>query len=204
MKNTFNFNLGEINVTIEGTPVQINNFQMEFTNEASVQELATSASFIKDLIGEIKSTIKEAQTSAQGYQPSSTHATTTVKTTAENKVVETPKAEQRWDLPAIWSVMTSTLPAGFDKAGVGSYVYIYECENDNGKKVKTTIKIAFNDSIDMRIYVGETKASFYLYEDAERSWADGINPSLINELIDELPDGVREFVRNFVKKVLNK
>ena len=195
MKNTFNFNLGEINVTIEGTPVQINNFQMEFTNEASVQELATSASFIKDLIGESKSTIKEAQASAQGYQPStSTHATTTVKTTTENKIE--PKMKQRWDLPAVWSVMMAELPKGFEKAGVGCYTY---------KKDEASIRISFKDEyIGMNIRSGDAQASFYLYEDADRSWFNGINQTIIDELINELPEGVGEFVRNFVKKVFNK
>lgn len=192
MKNTFNFNLGEINVTIEGTPVQITEFHLEFTNEASVQELATSASFIKDLIGEIKSTIKEAQTSAQ-YTPTST-TTTAAKTTTENKIE--PKMKQRWDLPAVWSVMMAELPKGFEKAGVGCYTY---------KKDEAIIRTSFKDEyIGMNIRSGDAQASFYLYEDADRSWFNGINQTLINELIDELPEGVGGFVGTFVKKVLNK
>lgn len=202
MKNSFNFNLGEINVTIEGTPVQISNFQMEYTNEASVQELATSASFIKDLISEIKSAIKEAQASTQQIYDQIPRRE--IKVADPKDKVKPEKVEQHWDLPAIWSIMTRTLPEGFEKTGIGVYTYKYEKKDADGKNKKTSIRISFNDTIDMHIYVGDTKASFYLYEDAERSWVDGINSTLIDELISELPEGVREFVRNFVKKVLTK
>lgn len=196
MKMTFKTEGAVINYN--GVPVEIKPITMEV--EMSVQEIAQGGTNTLKMVDSIKEAIKEAQVSAQ--QAYAQYPRREIK--AEPKEEAKPEKVQHWDLSGVWKVMTSTLPTGFDKAGVGSYVYTYECENDNGKKAKTTIKIAFNDSIDMRIYVGETKASFYLYEDAERSWVDGINPTLIDELIDELPEGVREFVRNFVKKVLNK
>ena len=65
MKNTMNINLGNINLVIEGQPVQLENINLEYTNECSVQELAASASFIKDMVNEVKSMIKEAQASSQ-------------------------------------------------------------------------------------------------------------------------------------------
>ena len=197
MKNTFNFNLGEINVTIEGTPVQISNFQMEYTNEASVQELATSASFIKDLISEIKYAIKEAQASAQQYAPTPAPTTTTV----ENKV-ETPKVEQHWDLPAIWGVMMKKLPEGFKKTGVGHYTY-----ETGSLKEKNRIRVIIEfkqDSIDCDITVQDSTAFCHLYEDAEDSCIGGINAALMEEVIGELPEDIRGFVANYIKKVLNK
>ena len=122
----------------------------------------------------------------------------------KQEVKPTKNVSTKWDLPGVWEVLMSTLPEGFDKVGVGSYVYTYERENETGKTVKTTIKLAFNDSIDMRIYAGDSSASFYLYEDSKRSWIDGINECLVEDLLDELPANVRDFVRNFVKKVLTK
>ena len=201
MKNTFNFNLGSINVSIEGTPISIENFQMEYTNEASVQELATSASFIKDLVGEIKTLIKDAQTTAKAATEAVTKEVLPAGTFDDRDLVKNPS--QKWDLSAVWEVMTSSLPEGFDKNGIGSYVYKYERENDNGKKEKITIKLSFqDDSIDMRIFIGNNVVSFYLYEDAKSSWFDGIHKCFIEELINTLPADVREFVRIFVKKVL--
>jgi hypothetical protein len=116
----------------------------------------------------------------------------------------TKKVSQEWDLPAVWETMIGTLPKAFDKIGIGSYLYKNEKEDSNGEIVNTKIKLSFNDTIDMRIYYADSSASFYLYEDAEKSWIDGINKVLVEELIDELPADVREFVRSFVKKVLTK
>lgn len=200
MKNSMNITLGNINLVIEGQPVVLENIQLDYENEASVQELAAGASFIKDLIGEIKDMVKEAQASATQYTP----APTTI-TTAKADVTEPKKTEQHWDLPAIWSIMTRTLPTGFEKTGVGVFTYKHEKEEADGKTKKTTIKISFKDeSIDMNVRLADTSAFFYLYEEGERSWVNGINPAIVNELIDELPEDVKEFVGTFVKKVLNK
>ncbi len=197
MKNTFNFNLGEINVTIEGTPVQISNFQMEYTNEASVQELATSASFIKDLISEIKYAIKEAQASAQQYTPTPTTIT------SENKVEAAPqKVNQKWDLASVWKVMMSKKPEGFKKTGIGHYTY--EC---GSVKEKNRIRVILEfkaESIDVDITVAETTAFCHLYEDAEDSCIGGINAALIGELIEALPEDIREYVTDYLKKIQTK
>lgn len=194
MKNTFNFNLGEINVTIEGTPVQISNFQMEYTNEASVQELATSASFIKDLISEIKYAIKEAQASAQQYTPTPT------TTTSENKVEAAPqKVNQCWDLASVWNVMMAKKPEGFKKTGVGHYTY--EC---GSVKEKNRIRVILEfkaESIDVDITVAETTAFCHLYEDAEYSCIGGINTALIGELIEALPDDIKGYVSDYLNKI---
>ena len=62
MKFSTDYNFENIKFVVEGTPIEIGKISGTVSTEASVQELATSASFIKDLISEIKSTIKEAQT----------------------------------------------------------------------------------------------------------------------------------------------
>lgn len=198
MKNTMNINLGNINLVIEGQPVQLENINLEYTNECSVQELAASASFIKDMVNEVKSMIKEAQASSQVYQPSctSTPATITAKTTAENK---TPKAEQHWDLPAVWEVMMKTLPDGFKKSGIGCYAFETGTTKD---KNKIKVQIEFNeDSIDMDIYTGSTAIHGYLYSEAKRSRITGINPALMDDMFEEMPDEIKEFVKNYFDKV---
>lgn len=196
MKNTFNFNLGEINVTIEGTPVQISNFQMEYTNEASVQELATSASFIKDLISEIKYAIKEAQASAaQAYQP----APASTITTAKADVTEPQKTEQHWDLPAVWNVMMKKLPEGFKKTGVGHYTY-----ETGSLKEKNRIKVIIEfktDTIDCDITIGNATAFCHLYEDGNESYMSGINAALVGDIIDALPEDIREYIAEYLKKI---
>lgn len=213
MKNTMNITLGNINLVIEGQPVVLENINLEYTNECSVQELAASASFIKDMVSEVKNVIKEAQACASApavqYKQQVAKEVLPAGTFDDRAVLSkqeksTKKVSQKWDLSAVWEVLMSTLPDGFDKTGVGSFVYTHERENEKGNTVRTTIKLMFNDTIDMRIYVGESSASFYLYEDAAKSWVDGINKTLVEDLIDELPSNVREFVRSFVKKVLTK
>jgi hypothetical protein len=194
MKTRNTFTLKNIVLNIEGNPIELGDINFENEIECSVQELAQSGSFVKDIIYQIRDAIKEAQASAQQVYDQPRREIEDVEAVSE----------QNWNLPTIWSVMMRTLPEGFEKTGIGVYTYKYEKEDADGKNKKTSIRISFNDTIDMRIYVGDTKASFYLYEDAERSWVDGINSTLISELISELPEGVREFVRNFVKKVLNK
>lgn len=202
MKNTFNFNLGEINITIEGTPVQITNFQMEFTNEASVQELATSASFIKDLIGEIKSTIKEAQTSAIKPEQSQVVAPAEPIAQSEHSINKT---ETFWDLPAVWSVMMAKMPEGFKKSGVGCYTY----ETNSPEKVnaeRISIRIRFTEeSIDMDVYMGDnTGVHGYLYEKGKRSRISGINPALFKDFIEDLPEEVKDFVKDYFDKINKK
>lgn len=198
MKFSTDYNFENIKFVVEGTPIEIGKISGTVSTESSVQELATSASFIKDVIGEIKSTIKEAQTSSKPE----TVQVVTPPTAAP--ITEPQKTETFWDLPAIWSVMMAKLPEGFEKAGVGCYTYKKDEATETNIR-KTTIRLLFKDeSIDMIIRSGDAQAYFYLYGNAERSWFNGINPALIDELINELPDDVKEFVRNFVKKVLNK
>lgn len=213
MKNTMNITLGNINLVIEGQPVVLENINLEYTNECSVQELAASASFIKDMVSEVKNMIKDAQACASApareYKEHATKEVLPAGTFDDRDIVKkqeksTKKVSQKWDLPAVWETMIGTLPKGFDKIGIGSYLYKNEKEDSNGERVNTKIKLSFNDTIDMRIYYADSSASFYLYEDAEKSWIDGINKVLVEELIDELPADVREFVRSFVKKVLTK
>lgn len=195
MKNTFNFNLGEINVTIEGTPVQISNFNMEYTNEASVQELATSASFIKDLIGEIKNVVKEAQASAAQYTP----APTTTITTAKADVAEPQKTEQHWDLASVWNVMMKRLPDGFKKTGVGHYTY-----ETGSLKEKNRIRVIIEfktETIDCDITIGDATAFCHLCEDGDDSYMTGINAALVGEIIDALPEDIREYIADYLKKI---
>lgn len=192
MKNSMNITLGNINLVIEGQPVVLENIQLNYENEASVQELAAGASFIKDLIGEIKDMVKEAQASATQYTPAPTTITTP-------KVTEAQKINQVWDLPAIWGVMMKSLPDGFKKTGIGSYTF-----ETTEEKVKNKIKvqIEFNeDSIDMDIYTGSTAIHGYLYSEAKRSRITGINPALMDDMFEEMPDEIKEFVKNYFDRI---
>lgn len=200
MKNTFNFNLGSINLTIEGTPISIENFNMEYTNEASVQELATSANFIKDLIGEIKSAIKEAQASTQQIYDQIPRREIKVADPKEEAKPE--KVEQRWDLAAVWNVMMAKKPEGFKKTGVGHYTY-----ESGSLKEKNRIRIVIEfkqDTIDCDITIGNATAFCHLYENGEDSYMSGINSALIGELIEALPEDVRDYISDYLKKIQTK
>lgn len=202
MKNSATFEIKDINIVIEGQPINIQGCTIHYENEASVQELATGSSFIKDMIHEIKDFVKEAQASAQAYQPSCTSTPTT--TAAKNKVetlqvVEPQKTNCTWDLPAVWEVMMKKLPEGFKKSGIGCYAFETGTTKD---KNKITVKIEFNeDSIDMDIYVGSTTIHGYLYSKGERSRVSGINPVLMQDVIEEMPDEIKEFVKDYFDKV---
>lgn len=54
MKTTFNFDLGSITMNIEGSPIELENVKLVIDNEYSVQELATSAGLIKDLVNQVR------------------------------------------------------------------------------------------------------------------------------------------------------
>lgn len=199
MKNTFNFNLGSINLTIEGTPISIENFNMEYTNEASVQELATSASFIKDLISEIKSAIKEAQASAQQAYAQYPRREIKVAEAEPKEETKSEKVGQRWDLASVWNVMMAKKPEGFKKTGIGHYTF--EC---GSMKEKNRIRVVIEfkqDSIDCDITVQDSTAFCHLYEDAEYSSISGINAALIGELIEALPDDIKGYVSDYLKKI---
>lgn len=197
MKNSMNITLGNINLVIEGQPVVLENIQLNYENEASVQELAAGASFIKDLIGEIKDMVKEAQASATQYTP----APTTI-TTVKADVTEPKKTEQHWDLPAVWNVMMTKKPEGFKKTGIGHYTY--ECGSVKEKNRIRVILEFKTESIDVDITVAETTAFCHLYEDAEYSCIGGINAALIGELIEALPDDIKAYVTDYLKKIQTK
>lgn len=194
MKMTFKTEGAVINYN--GVPVEIKPITMEL--EMSVQEIAQGGTNTLKMVDSIKEVIKEAQASAQVYQPSctSTPATITAKTTAENK---TPKAEQHWDLPAVWEVMMKTLPDGFKKSGIGCYAFETGTTKD---KNKIKVQIEFNeDSIDMDIYTGSTAIHGYLYSEAKRSRITGINPALMDDMFEEMPDEIKEFVKNYFDRI---
>lgn len=202
MKNAIEMTFGTINLVVEGQPIVLENIHMSYSNEASVQEMAAGASFVKDLVREVKDMIKEAQ--SQQYQPVqqcvSTPATpaTTSKPAAEAK----PQTEQRWDLPAVWSCMMKTLPDGFQKSGIGHYTY-----ESGSLKEKNRIRIVVcykPESIDCDITVKDSTAFCHLYEDGTEGYIGGVNPGLMEELIEELPEDIRSFIANYIKKVLNK
>ena len=199
MKFSTDYNFENIKFVVEGTPIEIGKISGTVSTEASVQELATSASFIKDLISEIKSTIKEAQT----FSKPETVQVVTPPTAAS--ITEPQKTETFWDLPAIWSVMMAKLPKGFEKAGVGCYTYEKDEATETNTR-KTTIKIRFTEeSIDMDIYIGNhTGVHGYLYEKARRSRISGINPALFNDFIEELPEEVFDFVKDYFDKINKK
>ncbi len=115
---------------------------------------------------------------------------------------EPKKLNQRWDLPAIWSVMMSQKPEGFKKTGVGHYTY--ECGSIKEKnRIRVVIEFK-QDSIDCDITVQDSTAFCHLYEDTEYSSISGINAALIGELIEALPDDIKEYVSNYLKKIQTK
>lgn len=193
MKNAATFEIKDINIVVEGQPINIQGCTIHYENEASVQELAAGGSFIKDMIHEIKDFVKEAQASAQACQP------TPAKTTPTPKVAEPQKTNYTWDLPVVWEVMMKKLPEGFKKSGIGCYEFETGTIKD---KNKITVKIEFNeDSIDMDIYVGSTTIHGYLYSKGERSRVSGINPVLMQDVIEEMPNEIKEFVKDYFDKV---
>ena len=206
MKTRNSFTFKDIKVNIEGNPVELGDIHFDNEIECSVQELAQSGSFIKDIIYQIRDAIKEAQASAQAYQPSCTStpattasASTPAKTAAIPKVAEPQKTEQHWDLAAVWSIMIAKLPDGFKKSGIGCYAFETGTIKD---KNKITVKIEFNeDSIDMDIYVGSTAIHGYLYSEGERSRVSGINPALMQDMIEEMPEEIRDFVKEYFNKI---
>ena len=203
MKTRTSFIAKDTRLTVEETPIEIGTIECEFEVECSVQEMAQSGSTIMNVLKFVKDSIKEAQASAQPCQPSctSTPATITTKTTTENKV-ETPKVEQHWDLPAVWSCMMKTLPDGFKKTGVGHYTY-----ETGSLKEKNRIRVIIEfktDTIDCDITIGDATAFCHLYEDGKESYMTGINATLVGEIIDALPDEIRSFMAEYLKKVSTK
>ena len=208
MKTRNSFTFKDIKVNIEGNPIELGDIHFDNEIECSVQELAQSGSFIKDVINQIRDAVKEAQASAQAYQPSctSTPATTASTSTpaipsATNKI-EPQKTEQKWDLASVWSVMMKKLPEGFKKTGVGHYTY-----ESGSLKEKNRIRVVIEfkqDSIDCDITVQDSTAFCHLYEDGKESYMTGINAALVGEIIEALPDDIRSFVAEYLKKVSTK
>ena len=59
MKTNFNFVIGNANITIDGQPVQVEDIKIGAECEYSVQELATGATLIKDLVNQFKDIFKD-------------------------------------------------------------------------------------------------------------------------------------------------
>lgn len=193
MNNTNNY---EVTIKITG-------FEFDEETGCSIQEISvTSKGEFGDKFAAL--CVSGLTKMTEMFTPSPTPAPVAEEANFTEVPTTPNKIETHWDLPAIWSVMMAKLPEGFEKAGVGCYTYKKDEATETNIR-KTTIRLLFKDeSIDMNIRSGDAQAYFYLYGNAERSWFNGINPALIDELINELPDDVKEFVRNFVKKVLNK
>lgn len=204
MKTRNVFTLKNIVLNIEGNPIELGDINFENEIECSVQELAQSGSFIKDMIYQIRDAIKEAQASAQAYHPApaTTASTSTPAISSATSKIEPQKTEQKWDLPAIWNVMMAKLPAGFKKTGVGHYTY-----ETGSLKEKNRIRVIIEfktDTIDCDITIGDATAFCHLYEDGKESYMTGINAALVGEIIDALPDEIRSFVAEYLKKVSTK
>ena len=201
MKNAIEMTFGTINLVVEGQPIVLENIHMSYSNEASVQEMAAGASFVKDLVREVKDMIKEAQASAQSYQPcTSTPATPATPATTSKPAAEAkPQTEQRWDLPAVWSCMMAKLPTGFKKTGVGHYTY-----ETGSLKEKNRIRVILEfktDSIDVDITIGDATAFCHLCEDGDNSYMTGINAALVGEIIDALPEDIKAYISEYLKKI---
>lgn len=184
MKNTFNFNLGEVNVTIEGTPVQISNFQMEYTNEASVQELAAGASFIKDIVSQIKDLINQAQAPAPII-----HTETPIKKV--EAPIESPAPTPTTDLTKLWSDLIRSAPTEA-KFGLSTIsLKVDDC------RVDAAIE---EDVINVHLWVREDPVHGHIYKD-HVSWS-GAPTSMYSAILDCCIKDTNEDITEFVKKLL--
>lgn len=145
MKNAATFEIKDINIVIEGQPINIQGCTIHYENEASVQELATGGSFIKDMIHEIKDFVKEAQASAQQQYnnriadtptPTITSTSTPVSTVTTSKSDDTfceiqkskaapKKVEHRLDIAAAYNCLEKVLSdhRGWKNDGYGNIRY---------------------------------------------------------------------------------
>ena len=170
MKNTMNINLGNINLVIEGQPVVLENINFEYTNECSVQELAAGASFIKDLIGEIKSTIKEAQASAIKPEQSQVVAPAPQIYSDNFCEVTKEKVEHRTDINKVFECLEKVLPQheGWTSDGYGNISF---------KKDDAKASIALQkNKIEMHI-CPETGSNLHIYLYKNRVNLDGVAPA---------------------------
>lgn len=189
---------------------------MEYTNEASVQELATSASFIKDLVGEIKNVIKNAQACASApareYQK-----TETARDRVAEKAVEEVKEEDK--IANIWNRIMKILPDTFVKSGVGQYKYQKPEEPKPVKKGKGTFsseeeevvpykskekimeaELELTDHIEFKVY-NPTGQSVTIFVHSAGINRYGVNPSLYDEFIESL--GCDEATKRFVAEMID-
>lgn len=182
MKNTFNFNLGEINVTIEGTPVQISNFQMEYTNEASVQELAAGASFIKDIVSQIKDLINQATTPTP---------TPTVIKRVEAPIEESPTPVSR-DLMCLWKSISNAAPKESETS-----LSTLSLKKD-GVRIEANLE---EDVIRIHIWSRGDVIHGHVYSDHE-SWS-GAPTALYSGILDCIFTDAGEDTASFAKRLMN-
>lgn len=155
MKNTFKIN--SIAITIEGNPVELNG--IEFTNEASVQELATSGGLIKSLVAELKPLIEEATKPAPQVpmpQIQNTHNNHNY-----NRKNEKPKFVKP-DAPESVELRTNKLmldkPASIENTGFHKWEY---CDKENNNKV--TFELSITETLDISIKGNGTMVWIHVY-----------------------------------------
>jgi hypothetical protein len=222
MKNTVKINFGDINVTIEGTPIQLSNVSLDYENEASVQELATSASFIKDLVSQIKGIVKEAQTAVQNnvcdqYSKIGTeNVNPTPAPVVEGlkranptpaPVVEDHKKVKTDTLAMVWSNIISNIPSTFEKVGIGRYEY--SCgqpkKNANKSEDQMTASLALtHDGIDVQIKYKDD--SIWTVHKVGCDLNMELNEALFPEFINSLPcdEETRRFLDGVVDMRISK
>ena len=184
MKNTFNFNLGSVNVNIDGTPVNIENVNISVDSEMSVAEMTQSFGMLKSLIDELKS------------------MTTSTVIVDEPKTIEEPKKviNQTWDLDNVWSVIQARSELAFPENGMAKISW----KNENTNTIES---VEFNfDEDKILMYVRKDTDSFwcYLYEDGSRSYC-GIRNTMAKAIIETISDDdVRAIALDFFNKTIKK
>ena len=191
MKNSMNITLGNINLVIEGQPVVLENIQLNYENEASVQELAAGASFIKDLVGEIKDMIKEAQASAAQHAYDQ-YPKVEVKA-AEPKVAEAKEVNYRINLKGTFEVLEGKLNGedAWKSDGFGNLVY---------EKDDTNVAIHLkNEKIQIDIHVNDNHYHLHVYED--HMYISGFSAVYAEKFFKELKVYGATDIWDLIKKV---
>ena len=183
MKNNFTFNLGQININIDGTPVNIENINISVDSEMSVAEMTQSFGMFKSLIDELKSMI-----------------TPPLK---DEEPIEEPKKviNQRWDLDAVWSVIKARAESCFDENGLSRIRWTNKSEDDSKQFEEVEFEFGIND---IHMYVRKNQDNFwsYLCEDGSRSYC-AIRNSIAKDIIASISDeNVREIAMSFLDKVI--
>ena len=182
MKNTFNFNFDNINITVDGTPINIDGLNLNIESETSVQELATSANFIRDLIDQIKGLINAATA------PTPTETKTIIKRV--EAPIESPTPTPT-DLDKIWRDLMTTAPKDAE-CGLSTIAL-----KKDGVRIDASIE---EDVINVHLWVREDVVHGHIYAD-HASWS-GTPTRMYSGLLDCAIKDTDEETTEYIKTIL--